>query len=124
MDFARGLIYVRQTKTNRDRFVPMNDVVRQMLERQTKTSGYVFPSPKTGRRMIDLKRSFRDALEVAKIQDFRFHDLRHITATRLADAGENVVVIAEDSRPRRHRDYKALLARDGRIQTRGGRTVG
>lgn len=31
----------------------------------------------------------------AQIKDLRFHDLRHTAATRMADAGINVVVIAE-----------------------------
>jgi integrase len=35
------------------------------------------------------------AVDAAKIRDFRFHDLRHTAATRMADAGANVIVIAE-----------------------------
>jgi integrase len=69
--------------------------VREMLERQPKASGYVFPSPKTGERLIDIKRKVDEARTAAKIKDFRFHDLRHTAATRLADTGVNVVVIAE-----------------------------
>jgi integrase len=33
-------------------------------------------------------------LSDAKIDDFRFHDLRHTAATRLADAGTDAFVIA------------------------------
>ena len=95
VDFTRGVIHVRQTKTDRDRVVPMNREVREMLERQPKASGYVFPSPKTGGRLIDIKHKFDEARTAAGIKDFRFHDLRHTAATRLADAGVNVVVIAE-----------------------------
>ncbi len=95
VDFARGVIHVRNTKTDRDRVVPMNEDVRQMLERQPKASGYVFPSPRTGERLVDIKYKFDEARKAAGISDFRFHDLQHTTATRLADAGENVVVIAE-----------------------------
>ncbi|MGI8654319.1 MAG: tyrosine-type recombinase/integrase [Pyrinomonadaceae bacterium] len=36
-----------------------------------------------------------NARVAAKIVDFRFHDLRHTAATRLADAKANIVVIAE-----------------------------
>jgi integrase len=95
VDFARGVIHVRNTKTGKDRVVPMSAAVRQMLEQQPKTSGHVFPSPKTGGQLIDIKRRFDLARTVAKISDFRFHDLRHTAATRLADAGVNVIVIAE-----------------------------
>lgn len=66
-----------------------------MLERQPKTSGHVFPSPKTGGQLIDIKRPFGLACAAAGVKDLRFHDLRHTAATRMADAGTNVVVIAE-----------------------------
>lgn len=95
VDFARGVIHVRDTKTAKNRVVPMNAAVREMLERQPKKSGHVFPSPKTGGQLVDIKRPFGMACEAAGIADLRFHDLRHTAATRLADAGVNVVVIAE-----------------------------
>lgn len=95
VDFSRGVIHVRNTKTAKDRVVPMNAAAREMLERLPKTSGYVFPSPKTGGRLVDIKKKFNEACETAGIEDFRFHDLRHTAATRLADAGVNVIVIAE-----------------------------
>jgi len=95
VDFPRGMIRVRDTKTGKDRDVPMNSAVREMLERQPKRSGLVFPSPKTGRQLVDIKRPFGEACTAAGITGLRFHDLRHTAATRLADAGINVIVIAE-----------------------------
>ncbi|MDT5270309.1 MAG: hypothetical protein QOH49_2495 [Acidobacteriota bacterium] len=99
VDFQRGLIHIRDAKgkdtktVSRD--VPMSEAVREMLERQPKTGGHVFPSPKTGGQLVDIKRPFGLACDAAKIKDLRFHDLRHTAATRMADAGINVVVIAE-----------------------------
>jgi integrase len=95
VDFGRGVIHVRETKTAKDRIVPMSAAVREVFERQPKTSGVVFPSPRTGGQLVDIKHAFTLACDAAKIKDFRFHDLRHTAATRLADAGVNVVVIAE-----------------------------
>jgi integrase len=95
VDFSREVIHVRDTKTAKDRDVPMSAAVREMLERQPKTSGHVFPSPKTGGQLVDIKRPFGLACEAAKIKDLRFHDLRHTAASRMADAGVNVIVIAE-----------------------------
>jgi integrase len=95
VDFNRGVIHVRDTKTARDRVVPMSAAVREVLEQQPKTSGYVFPSPRTGGPLVDIKHAFTAACDAAKVKDLRFHDLRHTAATRLADAGVNVVVIAE-----------------------------
>jgi integrase len=67
-----------------------------MLERQPKRSGIVFPSPKTGRQLVDIKWPFGgEACQAAGITSLRFHDLRHTAATRLADAGINVIVLAE-----------------------------
>ena len=95
VDFGRGVIHVRDTKTAKDRVVPMSAAVREVLERQPKTSGHVFPSPKTGGQLVCIKYAFNEACRAAKIKDFRFHDLRHTAASRLADAGVNVVIIAE-----------------------------
>jgi len=49
--------------------------------------GWIFPSPKTGHRLQDLKKSWSFLLVRADIQDFRFHDLRHDFASRLVMAG-------------------------------------
>ena len=76
VDFGRGLVNVRNTKTDRDRAVPMNATVRAVLEAQPKTSAYVFPRPKTGGRLVDIKYKFHAARTAAKLADIRFHDLR------------------------------------------------
>ncbi len=85
VDLARGEIHVRQTKNDKDRSVPINETVREMLERLPRSSELVFPSPKTGQRIVDIKTTFDRAKRKAGIKDFRFHDLRHTAATRMAD---------------------------------------
>ena len=107
VDFLKDLIHVKQTKTAKDRAIPMNARVRETLEtmRQEATSldGHVFrrmkkiePSKLLGKENpLDIRRSFREACKAAEIENFRFHDLRHSAGTRLAEAGVNVVVIAE-----------------------------
>lgn len=87
VDFGRGLINVRNTKTGKDRSVPINSVVRELLESLPKSSGYVFPSPRTKERLVDIKVSFEAARAAAQLTNFRFHDLRHTAATRLGSAG-------------------------------------
>jgi len=94
VDFNRGLVQVRESKSGKKRIVPMNATVRTLLGGLKRTSEYVFPSPKTGGKLTDIKRSFRKAVGDAGIGNFRFHDLRHTAATRMADAGADAFTLA------------------------------
>jgi integrase len=94
VDLGRGVINVRRTKSGKDRYVPINQTVREMLESLQHVSEYVFPSPKTRGRIIDVKFSFDRARRKAKLEDFRFHDLRHTAATRMADEGADAFTLA------------------------------
>ncbi len=94
VDLPRGVIHIRVSKNGKDRFVPINQTVRAMLEGLPHTSEYVFPSPKTKGRLIDVKRRFDLAKSDAGIKDFRFHDLRHTAATRMADCGADAFTLA------------------------------
>jgi integrase len=89
VDFARGLILVKGTKTGRNRTVPMNSVVRETLATLDRSDDgdSIFD-------INDVKRSFSYPCEKAGIVDFRFHDLRHTAATRLADRGADAFQIA------------------------------
>ena len=111
LNFDRGLIHVRNTKNGKDRTIPMNATVRQLLETQKVLrarkaqenaekgksqvpSPYVFPSPRTEKRLVEIKYSFVRAVKQAKITDLRFHDLRHTAATRMGDAGADAFTLA------------------------------
>lgn len=93
VDFVRRLIQVRESKTNKKRLVPVNETVRVLLDGLKRKSEYVFPSPKTGGRLDNVKHSFSRAVNEAKIRDFRFHDLRHTAATRMADSGADAFTL-------------------------------
>src|SRR5258708_4466039 len=100
IDFARGFIHIpsEATKTAKPRSIPTNQVVRDLLIdlRGTRKRGeFVFTSPKTGGLLTDIKHGFVAACDDGKVFNFRFHDLRHTAATRLADAGADPFVIAE-----------------------------
>lgn len=94
VDLNKGVLNVRQTKSGKDRLVPVNSVVRELLESLPKSSGYVFPSPHTKGRLVDVKVSFNAARAAAKVPDFRFHDLRHTAASRMAEAGADAFTLA------------------------------
>ena len=97
VDFERGLIHVmnsqrEQTKSGHSRSIPMNGIARRELldlHRETGHTEYVFFNDKTKKPRTDLKNGFGTACVIAGLVDFRFHDLRHTAATRLADAGTN-----------------------------------
>lgn len=57
---------------------------------------WVIPSPrKQGAPLSDPKKAFSAALKVAKIDDFRFHDLRHTFATFFLRQTKDIVALSE-----------------------------
>ena len=93
VDFTRNLIQIQESKSNKKRLVPINETIRTLLDNLPRTNEFIFPSPKTGGRLDNIKRSFRRAVNIANIKDFRFHDLRHTAATRMADAGADAFTL-------------------------------
>lgn len=100
VDFQRGVIHVKQTKTNKDRQIPMSHQVRELLltHRKDRSAELVFTSRRKARKglgMVDVKKGFAAALADAGVVGFHFHDLRHTFATRLGDRGASAKTIAE-----------------------------
>jgi integrase len=96
VDFERRRLIVRKTKASKERFVPMNATVSELLRSLPRPlSEYVFASPHTAGRLTDIKKGFRSAALKAEIENLRFHDLRHTFATRLADAGTDAYTLME-----------------------------
>jgi integrase len=54
-----------------------------------------FMASSGGGKLTDLKKKFQLAREKAKLENFRFHDLRHTFATRMANAGVDIFTLAE-----------------------------
>lgn len=98
---SSGLIWIPTAawftceKQRRSSIGPMNGRVREVFNKQKRSSEYVFTSAKTNRRLIDVKKAFNTARLEAGIPDFQLRDLRHSCATRLSDRGEELVTIAE-----------------------------
>jgi integrase len=77
------------TKTSDTRHIPLNKEAFGVLEDWNKQAGksrYVFPS-QAGGRLEDVKSAWLNLLERAKIEGFRWHDMRHDFASRLVMAG-------------------------------------
>ena len=89
VDWSAGILTVQETKAGEKRRVPMNSTVLGVLvSLKPQTSGQptdrVFPY---GAR--SLRRAFDKAVKAAGLAPFRFHDLRHTFASRLAMQGAN-----------------------------------
>ncbi|MFQ5949784.1 MAG: tyrosine-type recombinase/integrase [Nitrospiria bacterium] len=91
VDFLRGVLVVMKSKNRERRTIPLNGKVLELLmakEAVGKKRGLVFHSLRgTKINAQNLLRAFYAAKEKTKIGNFRFHDLRHTFATRLAQAG-------------------------------------
>jgi len=89
VDWNAGILTVQETKAGDTRRVPMNSTVFGVLatlkeQHHGEPTDHVFP---LGARY--LRRAFDKAVQAAGLAPFRFHDLRHTFASRLAMQGAN-----------------------------------
>ena len=96
VDFARGVLQLEQTKSGRRREVPMNRAVDAVLASLAgpKAEGLVFRR-KDGARWGGIRTAFARACREAKLDDFRFHDLRHTCAPWLVMQGRHLKEVQE-----------------------------
>ena len=95
VDFVDNYIYVKETKSNVMRKIPMNFVVRSTLKEIKRESDFVFASPKTGKHFTGTLHSFKTACKNAGINNLRFHDLRHTAATFMVMGGIDLVTVSQ-----------------------------
>jgi integrase len=97
VDFDQKILLVKNTKSKRRRYVPLNALVVEKLKSlpSAKDSPYVFIDPTSKEAILDIERAWRKTLSLAKIQNFRFHDLRHTFASRLVQRGVSIQVVKE-----------------------------
>ena len=97
-------------KGGKMRYVPMSPELAGELRRYLAVinDDGIFPpkrEAKSGRQRVE--GSFEDLLERAKIEDFRFHDLRHTLASWYMMNGGDLRA-REDPRPRQYKDDRTL----------------
>ena len=93
-----GFVILHETKNGERRRVPLVGHGLTLLVEHSKIrrldTELLFPG-KNPEKPIDLRRPFNDALKLAEITDFHWHDLRHCTASYLAMNGASLAEIAE-----------------------------
>ena len=88
-------IEILENKGNKHIIIPINDVLYKFFMEHLSDNEYVFTNPETNEPYTDIKKVWKTALEKAKIENFRFHDLRHTVGTRLAKNNVPINVIKE-----------------------------
>lgn len=86
LDYSKGGIYIRESKNNTSRIIPMNEIVLKVINDLSSDNEYVFGG-------ISYRYSFESARKKAQLTDFRFHDLRHTFASYLIMNGVDIRTI-------------------------------
>lgn len=92
-DYRRelGSIFLRQTKSGKQRTVPLSSAalreIELMRERREGKHPYVWPGREPNAPINNPQKAFAAALRRAKISGVRIHDLRHTYASTLINAG-------------------------------------
>lgn len=101
VDFARSTIVLRdgETKNGAGRVLPLTgeafDLLRDLNKVRDLKDDRVFPVPATRDAFGSLRTAWDKALERAKVEDFRWHDLRHTAASYLTMAGVGSMEVAK-----------------------------
>jgi integrase len=107
VDLHQGRITLHETKNGERRVVPLVGKALELLKEHDKVRRIGTPLLFPGKvkihrpgevaiyKPMDLRTPWESALKKAGIDDFRFHDLRHSTASYLAMNGASLAEIAE-----------------------------
>ena len=127
VDLKRGFVTLRalDTKTRKARQVPLTTNVRLMLQRLFKARSlatrHVFTYD--GHPLRRVTRTFKTALKDAKIEDFRFHDLRHCASTNLRRAGVDTATAMQIIGHKSEKMWKRYNAIDEEDLTKAAKTL-
>lgn len=97
VDLHAKTAHVARSKNGEQRVLPLTDQVLAELARlrAPHPDAFVFCSRFDPARQAAIKKAWRTAVELASIEDFRFHDLRHSCASYLAQSGASLLEIAD-----------------------------
>ena len=88
VDFKKELILIPETKNASFKAVPLVGHTKNLLQKLGKVrrldTDLVFPSKSEPSQPVDIRKPWETAIVKAGIENFKFHDLRHTTASYLA----------------------------------------
>lgn len=97
VDLQNGRVILEETKNGERRSLSLVKEVLEVIKRlynERESEDWIFPS-KDKKRPFDITRSWKRALKNAQVENFRFHDLRHTSASYLAMNGASMGEIAD-----------------------------
>jgi site-specific recombinase XerD len=89
------------SKNGKTARIPLNDDAADILSSwrsqsaKTGADDLIFPSPQTGEKLDNARRSWESILRAAEIENFRWHDMRHDFASQLVMKGVDLTVVCE-----------------------------
>lgn len=99
LNLKDGFLILHETKNGERRRVTLRghalDLLKQHYKLRVTDSALLFPSPTIPNKPIELRKAFANAMKKADIENFKWHDLRHCTASYLAMNGASLAEIAE-----------------------------
>jgi integrase len=96
IDFERQTAYVQTTKNGQPKVLPLtDDVVNELTRFRQQDASLIFNSEVNPSNAFCFNEQWKKALALAEVDNFRFHDLRHTTASYLAMSGASLLEIAD-----------------------------
>ena len=94
-------LLAKDAKSRKTKILPLSDDAIDILyswrsqSENTAPNDLVFPSPVTGRSIQEIKTAWKNLLRDAKIENFRWHDMRHDFASQLVMKGIDLNTVRE-----------------------------
>ena len=96
IDFKRKTAHVLTSKNGQQKILPLtNDVILELQKFKLNNHSLIFCSEIKPNKAYDFFKQWNRARKEAELIDFRFHDLRHTTASYLAQNGATLLEIAD-----------------------------